>query len=389
MALTPHASSAARAPTPGPSGACSGYLVAVRHHERVARLRPGHARPRCSSTSRWPTSTRSSSATSTPTTASSCRCCATPSSTGSASRAAGDHDRRRPRRSMDGITPGRGADLRLGGGRPTATPPRSATSASPSPAPTTRSRRWRCGSSTPAGSLVYSADTGPGLVASAASGRRCDLALCEATLPRGRGGRCQHLTGAEAGALAREAGAERLLLTHLVPGTDPARRRSEAEATYEGPVSWPRPATPTRSECAPTAATRRSCARSPSSATSPTPPPGSVLVSLRPDQGAVHGVGRRRRAPLDAGQGQGLGHRRVLDAAGLVGRADPAGGEGRASRPGAPRRSSASSAGRCGPCATWRRSASGRSSSTATCSRPTAAPAPRRSAAATSRCTTR
>ena len=39
--------------------------------------------------------------------------------------------------------------------------------------------------------------------------------------------------------------------------------------------------------------------------------------------------------------------------------------------------------------ATWRRSASGRSSSTATCCRPTAARAPRRSAAATSRCTTR
>ena len=69
-------------------------------------------------------------------------------------------------------------------------------------------------------------------------------------------------------------------------------------------------------------------------------PPGSVLVSLRPDPGAVHRVGRRGRAPLDAGQGQGLGHRRVLDAAGLVGRADPPGGARTASRRAAPRRSS-------------------------------------------------
>ena len=52
------------------------------------------------------------------------------------------------------------------------------------------------------------------------------------------------------------------------------------------------------------------------------------------------------------------------------------------------RRSSASSGARCGPCATCEPSASARSSSTATSCRPTAAPARRRSAAATSRCTT-
>ena len=75
-------------------------------------------------------------------------------------------------------------------------------------------------------------------------------------------------------------------------------------------------------------------------------------------EGAVHGVGRRGRAALDAGQGQGLGHRRVLDAAGLVARADPPRGRRTASRRAAPRRSSGSSAGRCAPCATWGRSAS-------------------------------
>jgi ribonuclease BN (tRNA processing enzyme) len=66
--------------------------------------------------------------------------------------------------------------------------------------------------------------------------------LCEASLPPERSGTVQHLTGAEAGSLAREAGAERLLLTHLVPGTDPARHRSEAEATFDGPVLLAAPA---------------------------------------------------------------------------------------------------------------------------------------------------
>ena len=137
---------------------------------------------------------------------------------------------------MDGITHGRGADLRLGGGRRRRCRPPSATSASPSPAPTTRSRRWRCGSSTPAASLVYSADTGPALSFAALRRAASHLAVCEATSAEDDAGGV-HLTGAEAGALAREAGAEHLVLTHLVPGTDPARRRSEAEAAYEGPVS--------------------------------------------------------------------------------------------------------------------------------------------------------
>ena len=87
----------------------------------------------------------------------------------------------------------------------------------------------------------YSADTGPAWSFAAASGRRVDLALVRGDArPRTtRSG--VHLTGGQAGALAREAGAEHLLLTHLVPGTDPARRRSEAEATYEGPVSMAAP----------------------------------------------------------------------------------------------------------------------------------------------------
>ena len=45
---------------------------------------------------------------------------------------------------------------------------------------------------------------------------------------------------------------------------------------------------------------------------------GSVLVTFGEHPGAVHGEHRRGRAPLDAGQRQGLGDRRVLDAAGRV-----------------------------------------------------------------------
>ena len=58
-------------------------------------------------------------------------------------------------------------------------------------------------------------------------------------------------------------------------------------------------------------------------------PGGLGAGELRAHPGAVHGLDRRGRAPLDAGQGQGLGHRRVLDAARLVARAHPPRGEGR------------------------------------------------------------
>ena len=56
---------------------------------------------------------------------------------------------------------------------------------------------------------------------------------------------------------------------------------------------------------------------------------GFVPRHLRRHAGAVHRVDRRGRAAVDARQGQGLGHRRVLDAPGLVARAHPARGQGR------------------------------------------------------------
>ena len=60
---------------------------------------------------------------------------------------------------------------------------------------------------------------------------------------------------------------------------------------------------------------------------------GSRARHVRPHPRAVHRVDRRGRAALDAGQRQGLGDRRVLDAARLVARARrPRGGQGQAER---------------------------------------------------------
>ena len=127
----------------------------------------------------------------------------------------------------------------------------------------------------------------------------------------------------------------------------------------------------------------------PSSATSPRWPSGSVLGELRPHARTLHGVGGRGRAALASRFGQGLGHGRVLDAARLNPRPRQSrSGQGQAvgPHPGDPaphrafaahRHASRSDAPTC------------RSRSTATCCRPTAARAPRRSAVATWPCTTR
>lgn len=90
--------------------------------------------------------------------------------------------------------------------------------------------------------LVYSGDTGPGgdLPSLAAA---ADLLLCDATLqgPVGGGARPDHLSAAEAGALARAAGVRRLYLTHLAPKLDPAVSIAEAAAAFSGPVAWASP----------------------------------------------------------------------------------------------------------------------------------------------------
>lgn len=74
-------------------------------------------------------------------------------------------------------------------------------------------------------SLGYSADTGPRWSLQAL-GPGLDLALCEATWVTGHEGEGQHLSADQAGTMAREAGAARLVLTHRWP-------RVAAQAVWE------------------------------------------------------------------------------------------------------------------------------------------------------------
>jgi ribonuclease BN (tRNA processing enzyme) len=85
-------------------------------------------------------------------------------------------------------------------------------------------------------SLGYSADTGPGWSLSAL-GPGLGLAVCEATLAAEDEGRVQHLTGRQAGADARAAGARQLLLTHIQPGVDADRSRADAAEAFGAPVA--------------------------------------------------------------------------------------------------------------------------------------------------------
>lgn len=76
--------------------------------------------------------------------------------------------------------------------------------------------------------------------------RDVDLLLSEAAFVEGRDDvveRGIHLTGRRAGELATEAGARRLLLTHLPVWNDPAVSLAEARGSYAGPVDLARPGT--------------------------------------------------------------------------------------------------------------------------------------------------
>ena len=84
-------------------------------------------------------------------------------------------------------------------------------------------------------SLGYSADTGPKW-SLGELGSALDLALCEATFLQAQEGAAQHLSGRQAGLSAKEAGAKRLLLTHIWPTTDKERSRAEAADAYGDPV---------------------------------------------------------------------------------------------------------------------------------------------------------
>lgn len=64
-----------------------------------------------------------------------------------------------------------------------------------------------------------------------------DLVVAEATfLDHEEEGKEVHMSAAQAGAQARAAGARRLVVTHLLPGSDPAAAVAEAADAYGAPV---------------------------------------------------------------------------------------------------------------------------------------------------------
>ncbi|MGC5583126.1 MBL fold metallo-hydrolase [Ornithinimicrobium sp. W1665] len=84
--------------------------------------------------------------------------------------------------------------------------------------------------------LAYTGDTDtcPGLEPIMAG---ADLVLAEASYLEGRDpGRGVHLTAHRAAQAARDAGARRLMLTHLPPWTDPQEARAEAARVWPGEV---------------------------------------------------------------------------------------------------------------------------------------------------------
>lgn len=85
-------------------------------------------------------------------------------------------------------------------------------------------------------SMAYSADTGPSW-SFTEFGRSIDLGLCEATtLADGEGVGILHLSARQAGAMARDAGVARVVLTHFQPGVDPVASQAEGSAAYGSPV---------------------------------------------------------------------------------------------------------------------------------------------------------
>jgi ribonuclease BN (tRNA processing enzyme) len=85
-------------------------------------------------------------------------------------------------------------------------------------------------------SLVYSGDTGPcRALDDLADG--VDVLLAESSFVHGEdNARDLHLTGRDAGAAARDAGAGRLLITHVPPWHDREDARREASEVFDGPI---------------------------------------------------------------------------------------------------------------------------------------------------------
>ncbi|MEZ5244639.1 MAG: MBL fold metallo-hydrolase [Acidimicrobiales bacterium] len=85
-------------------------------------------------------------------------------------------------------------------------------------------------------SVMFSSDTGPEWDFDE-FGRDADAAFCDASHLCGFEGQgIPHLSAREAAMRAEAAGAKRLVLTHLIPGSDAEAHRDEAAAAYGGPV---------------------------------------------------------------------------------------------------------------------------------------------------------
>lgn len=84
-------------------------------------------------------------------------------------------------------------------------------------------------------SLCYTSDTAPGDHVIRAI-HDVDLVIAEATLPEEYAGRAPHMTAAEAGRLAREAGARALTLSHVWPTNDRDEMARVASEAFGQPV---------------------------------------------------------------------------------------------------------------------------------------------------------
>lgn len=84
--------------------------------------------------------------------------------------------------------------------------------------------------------LAYTGDTGP-CPEAVELARGADLFLAEATYQDASNQAYFHLSARQAAEHAAEAGAGRLILTHLVPGIDPEISVAEASSAFGGPVA--------------------------------------------------------------------------------------------------------------------------------------------------------
>lgn len=90
-------------------------------------------------------------------------------------------------------------------------------------------------------SVLFTSDSGPDWTFEEL-GRDVDLAFCDAShLESHEDMGIPHMSAREAAVRAEAAGVRRLVLTHLIPGSDPAAHRDEALAAYGGPVDVARP----------------------------------------------------------------------------------------------------------------------------------------------------